>query len=129
MDADINRERLDGLTRQIIGSAQRVSSALGNGFLERVYQNALAVELKNAKLPFATEVALQVRYDGQIVGDYKADMLVDGEIIVELKAVTELDAVHKAQCMNYLKATGLKVCLLLNFGKPKLEVKRIVNGF
>ena len=70
-----------------------------------------------------------VHYDGAVVGEYAADLLVEGKVIVELKAVKTLDDVHLAQCMNYLKATGLSVCLLVNFGKPKLEVKRVVQDF
>ena len=105
-----------------------VSNTLGAGFLEKVYENALAHELRKNGMPVVRQKPIQVLYDGIVVGDYAADLLVDGAVIVELKAVRSLDAVHAAQCLNYLKATGLTLCLLLNFGNPKMEFKRIVNG-
>ncbi len=129
MRADEKREWLDGITRKIIGSAQRVSTVMGNGFLEKVYANALLIELKRAGLDVRCEVALKVKYENKVVGVYVADMIVEDEVLVELKAVMALDRIHQAQCLNYLKATGLTVCLLINFGRPKIEIKRVVNGF
>ena len=125
MNADSHR--LDRLTEKIIGCAYRVS--LGSGFLEKVYENAMAIELNNAKLDVAQQKSINVLYDGKIVGEYIADLLVENSVLVELKATRALDDIHMAQCLNYLKATGLKVCLLINFGKPRIEVKRIVNRF
>jgi GxxExxY protein len=81
---------------------------------------------RKAGLAIEQQRGVAVRYDGVIVGEYATDLMVDGAVIVELKAVRELDDVHRAQCLNYLKATGLRVCLLINFGKPRLEVKRLM---
>jgi GxxExxY protein len=92
--------------------------------LEKVYENALAHELRKAGLQVSQQHAIVVRYDDVIVGEYAADLLVEGTVVVELKA---LDRVHIAQSINYLKATGLDVCLLLNVGKPRLDIQRIVN--
>lgn len=129
MDADEKRKHLDRVTAKIIGAAQRVSSALGIGFLEKVYENALAIELRKGGVLVKQQPLLKVFYEGEIVGEYAADLIVENEIVVELKAVRAMDNVHQAQCMNYLRATKLTVCLLLNFGTSRLQVKRIVNGF
>jgi GxxExxY protein len=91
-----------------------------------VYENALAHDLRKAGLLVEQQYGVVVRYDGVIVGDYSADLLVERSVLVELKAVRTLDAVHGAQCLNYLKATGLQLCLLINFGNPRLEIKRLV---
>jgi len=117
---------IDRLTEQIIGCAFSVSNTLGFGFLEKVYENALAVELRENGLEVAQQCPLPVAYKGVSVGEYFADLLVEGKVIVEIKAVRRLDNSHLAQCINYLKATGLRVGLLLNFGRPKLEVRRVV---
>jgi GxxExxY protein len=127
MNAD--QQRLNQITERIIGGAFTVSNTLGCGFLEKVYENALAHELRKTGLTVESQHPIQVRYDGVIVGDYVADLLVEGCVLVELKAVKALDEIHVAQCLNYLKATGLTVCLLLNFSHPKLEVRRIVHAF
>jgi GxxExxY protein len=129
MNKDEQREELDKITEKIIGCAYTVASCLGNGFLEKVYENALAHEIRKLGLDVVQQFNIQVQYDGIIVGDYVADLLVERCILVELKAMKALDNIHQAQCMNYLKATGYTVCLLINFGSPKLEVKRIVNLF
>ena len=100
---------------------------MGSGFLEKVYENALVHELQKEGLKVAQQHSIQVVYDGIVVGDYVADLLVEELVLVELKAVKELDEVHLAQCLNYLKASGLRICLLLNFGKPKVEIKRIIT--
>lgn len=101
---------------------------MGNGFLEKVYENALAYEVRKAGLAVAQQHRIEVLYDGNvIVGEFVADLLVEERVLVELKAVKALDDVHMAQCLNYLKATGLPVCLLINFGRPRVEVKRIAN--
>ena len=115
------------ISEQIIGCGFRVMNTLGVGFLEKVYENALAYELRKAGLLVSQQHAMVVRYDGVLVGEYTADLLVEEIIVVELKAVKALDGVHTAQCINYLKATGLRICLLLNFGKPRLEIHRIAN--
>src|SRR3954452_12106017 len=120
-------EELNPLTEKIIGGAFKVSSTLGVGFLEKVYENALAHKLRKAGLLVEQQPAVMTRYDGVVVGSYTADLLVEKTVLVELKAVTALDTVHRAQCINYLKGSGLRLCLLLNFGTPKLEIKRLVN--
>jgi GxxExxY protein len=119
---------LNQLTEKIIGCAYTVSNELGSGFLEKVYENALAHEIRKAGLQVHQQHPLQVIYDGIIVGDYFTDLLVEGCVILEIKTVRELDDIHLAQCLNYLKATGLEICLLLNFYKPKVQVKRIIQG-
>jgi GxxExxY protein len=113
------------ITSRIIGAGQAVSNALGCGFLEKVYENALAVELKRGGMNVEQQKEIQVRYRDEIVGFYIADLLVEGSVLVELKTAFSLDRIHRAQCINYLKATGHRVCLLLNFGKPRLDVERI----
>lgn len=127
MHADV--DGLNGLSRRVIGCAYTVLNTLGAGYLEKVYDNALAIELGNAGLDVSRRHRLQVFYDGIVVGEYVADMIVERSVLIELKAVRALDEVHKAQCLNYLKAAGLRVGLLLNFGLPRLEIKRLVNGF
>jgi GxxExxY protein len=125
MHADAQGFPHDALTERIIGCAYKVANTLGCGFLEKVYENALAHELKKAGLKVVQQALTRVMYDGAMVGDYYADLLVEDQVIVELKAVREFDDVHFAQCLNYLKATGLRTCLLLNFGVPKIQVKRL----
>jgi GxxExxY protein len=102
-----------------------VSNALGSGFLEKVYENALSYEISKTGLDVKQQHALKVWYDGVLVGEYVADLIVEAKILVELKAVKVLDEIHQAQCINYLRATGYRICLLINFGKPRIEVKRI----
>jgi len=114
------------ITEKIIGCAFRVINSLGAGFLEKVYENALFHELKKENLFVQQQHPIEVKYDGIVVGEYTVDLLVENEILVELKAVKELDKVHEAQCINYLKATGFRICLLINFGKPKIEINRIM---
>ena len=116
---------LNPVTEKIIGCAYTVSNTLGAGFLEKVYENALAHELRKIGLRVTQQHPVRVEYDGVLVGEYFADLLVEDCIVVELKAVKVLDEAHWAQCLNYLKATGLRLCLLLNFGKPRVEIKRI----
>jgi GxxExxY protein len=125
MDAD--ERRLNEITERIIGCVYVVANTLGNGFLEKVYKNALAHELRKSGFLVEQQRGIKVRYDGIVVGDYMADLLVQNEVLVELKAVKTLDNIHMAQCLNYLRYTGLKVCLLLNFGTPKVQVRRLVN--
>ena len=129
MNADERRLDLDQITEKIIGCAQQVSNVLGCGFLEKVYENALVLELRKTGLDVRQQHDAAVYYDAQVVGQYTVDLFVENSVIVELKAVAGLDEVHRAQCLNYLKATGLSVCLLINFGKPRLEVRRIVSNF
>jgi GxxExxY protein len=111
------------LTHRIIGAAMRVHSHFGPGFLEEVYKNALFVELQNDALSVAKEVAIPVDYRGVRVGDYKADLIVEQRVIVELKAVSSIIPRHEAQLVNYLVATRMDDGLLLNFGAPSLQFK------
>lgn len=117
---------LNPLSKRIIGCGLRVAGTLGNGFLEKVYENALAHELRKAGLGIEQQRGITVMYDGVMVGEYFVDLLVEASILVELKAVTELSSAHRAQCLNYLRATGMHLCLLMNFGRPRLEVRRVV---
>ena len=116
------------ITEVIIGCAYKVGNGLGTGFLEKVYENALCYEINKSEFKVQQQHPINVFYENVIVGEYFADLLVQDEVVVELKAVKALGPSHFAQCMNYLKATGKKVCLLINFGAQKLEIKRIVNS-
>ena len=115
--------KYEELTERIIGVFYRVYNVLGYGFLEKVYENALCIELRKEGLSFESQVPIRVFYDGEIVGDYVADFIVEGKVVVEVKASSGLGGADEAQLLNYLKATGKDVGLLLNFGK-KAEVKR-----
>ena len=129
MNADMNRSRLDMISQRVIGAAQRVSSSLGVGFLEKVYENSLLLELEAAGIRAEQQRPIHVSYKGKVVGDYIPDILVESEMVVEIKALPTLEPNHRQQCINYLRATNLKVCLLLNFGRPRMEVRRIVWNF
>ena len=115
------------MSNQIIGAAIKVHKELGPGFLESIYEEALKVELSKNELDFASQMEIQIEYLGVPVGLHRLDLLVQNEVIVELKAVKELADIHFAQLRSYLKATGIKVGLLLNFSKPTLEARRVVN--
>ena len=129
MNADERRLRCNEIAERVIGCAYDVSNALGAGFLEKVYENALAHELRKGGLRVEQQRPIDVWYDGVSVGQYVADLVVEGLVLVELKVVKALDDIHLAQCLNYLKATGLSLCLLLNFAHAKVDLKRIVNNF
>ena len=123
-----NQAELNRLSKLIIGRALAVANTLGSGFLEKVYENALAYELRKAGIAVAQQHGIVVLYDGAVVGEYAVDLLVEELVVVELKAIIALKDVHRAQCVNYLKATGFRMCLLLNFGGPRLQIKRLVWG-
>jgi GxxExxY protein len=114
------------ITQEIIGAAFAVHDELGYGFLERVYQKALQVELQWRGLKAVTEAKVQVKYPGVVVGDYSADLLVADCVVVELKVAAEYNPLDEAQLLNELKASGIKVGLLLNFGRSKVQLKRMV---
>jgi GxxExxY protein len=114
------------ITEQIIGASFEVFRELGYGFLEKVYQRAMKVELELRGLNAELETVIQVKYKGQNVGDYRADIFVNDCVLVELKVAPSLDSRDQAQLLNELKATGIKVGLLINFGKQKAEFKRLV---
>ena len=117
---------IDDITYQIRGAVFEVNKVLGYGFLEKVYEKALMIELRSRGLSVENQVPLKVSYKEQIVGEYFTDLLVEGRVIVEVKAVTNLLKEHQAQLLNYLKATGIQVGLLVNFTREKAEIKRLV---
>ena len=116
------------LTRKIIGAAMTVHSTLGNGFQEVIYQRALAIEMTKQPLSFQRELEMQIYYDGQEIGTRRVDFLVESLVMVELKALTQLEDVHLAQAINYLESYGLEVGLLINFGAKSLQYRRVVNS-
>ncbi len=120
---------MDRLTEMVIGFAMRVSNGLGAGLLEKPYENALAHEMRKAGVAFAQQKPVAVIYDGVVVGDYVIDILVDDRLVLEIKACQGIDNAHVAQTINYLKATRHNVGLILNFGNPKLQVKRLVHNY
>jgi GxxExxY protein len=120
------KELLDEITQKIIGCAYEVSNTLGSGFLEGIYEKALQHQLQKMGLGAERQYQLKVIYDNILVGEFFADMVVEKKVLVELKAVRMLDEIHVAQAMNYLKASGMPVCLLINFGRPKIEIRRFV---
>lgn len=104
-----------------------IHNRLGSGFLEKVYENAMMVLLSRAGIKAEQQAPVKVYLDGAVIGDYYADILVDDRIILELKVADKLNDVHRAQTLNYLKATGLRLAILINFGKQRLESERFVN--
>ena len=115
--------QLNQVTETVIGCSFKVANVLGCGFLEKVYENALAHELRKLGFDVQQQKPIPVLYDGVLVGDFVADLIVNGCVIIELKAIRALDEIHSAQCINYLVATSLPVCLLLNFTR-KVQIKR-----
>ena len=113
------------ITEKIIGCAYTVSNTLGIGFVEKVYENALAHLLRKSGLRVIQQHPIKVVFDGVVVGEFTADLLVENRILVELKAVSMLKDEHMAQALNYLRATGAEICLLINFGTTKIEIKRL----
>jgi GxxExxY protein len=122
---DENLNKINRITEKIIGCSYNISNILGCGFLEKVYENALAHELRKIGFKVSQQHEIEVYYDGIVVGKYIADLFVEDLVIIEIKANSGLDDSQKAQCLNYLKATKLKIGLLINFGKPRIEIKRV----
>ena len=122
-----NKHQFEKLSKKIIGAAIEVHRELGPGFLENIYEEALKLELSEHRLHYDNQKEIKIMYLGVEIGTHRLDLLVENKIIVELKAVKEFADIHFAQLRSYLKATGLKVGLLLNFAKPALEIKRVVN--
>ena len=116
------------LTEKIIGCAMKVHSKLGNGFQEVIYQRALEIELRKANLNYAREMEMPIFYEGVEIGRRRVDFFVDNTILVELKAIIQLDEVHLAQALNYLEAYMMEVGLLINFGSRSLQFKRVHNN-
>lgn len=118
--------RFSALTEKVIGAFYDVANELGHGFLESVYQRAMLVRLGELGIHAAAEIAVPVWYHGQQVGDFRADIVVEGKLLLELKAVDRLGSSHEAQTIHYLKATDFEVALLMNFGGGKPEFKRVI---
>ena len=123
------RESMDNLAEAVIGAAYEVANHLGGGFLEKVYERALLRELRLRAIPAEARASIRVSYKDECVGEYVADLLVAGRLIVELKCVEQFTNEHLAQCLNYLKATGKHLALLVNFQKTKVEWRRVVHQF
>ena len=117
---------IDSLTEKIIGCAYEVSNELGSGFLEKVYEKALIVELSNVGLKVEAQKEIKVLYKGYDIGNYYPDIIVEDQVIIELKIIKQIERIHLGQVMNYLKACKLQYGLILNFGNPKVEVKRVI---
>ncbi|GAB4488670.1 MAG: GxxExxY protein [Anaerolineales bacterium] len=113
------------LTHKIIGICYEIANELGSGFLESVYQNALGIAFRQANMKALSQVRMSVAFRGENVGDFIADFLIEGKVIVEIKAVTSLAPEHSAQVLNYLKASNLDVGLLVNFGRPSIEIRHL----
>ena len=125
MNADRAKLEQEGLTEAIIGAFYAVYNELGAGFLENVYENALNIALKELGLPVRQQTGIDVYFRNRVVGEYRADLLIPGRVIIEVKSTSMLTNTHEAQLLNYLKATGIPVGLLLNFG-PRPQFKRRV---
>ncbi|MCW8934331.1 MAG: GxxExxY protein [Gammaproteobacteria bacterium] len=122
-------EQGSSISSKVIDCAIEVSRRLGTGFLESVYESALCVELEKHGISFRQQKALKVIYKGEVVGNFVTDIVIENKLLIELKVVSKIGIAHKAQVINYLKATGIPVALLLNFGTPKMGVQRIVHQY
>ena len=128
-DRSVEARELDATSAKVIACSHRVQNVLGCGFLEKVYENALCLELRRGGLEVQQQLPLRVMYGGVVVGDYVPDLLVEGSLIIEIKAVTGISPPHRQQCLNYLRAGNFSLGLLLNFGRAHLEVGRVVYRF
>jgi GxxExxY protein len=126
---DTDQHGYGNLTERVLGAVFEVSNTLGAGFLEKVYERALLREIGILGIRAASQVSFPVTYKGYAIGEYFADILVEDTLVIELRCVERLANEHTAQCINYLRASGRDLCLLVNFQKPKVEWKRIVYGF
>jgi len=127
MDANENKILYKDLSYKIVGLAMQVYNKLGYGFLEKVYENALMVLFQREGIQAKQQAPIAVYFEGEVVGDYYADILVEDKIILELKSVEEIINAHRSQVLNYLKATRLPLAIILNFGKNGLEHERLVQ--
>ena len=127
--AQIKRDELDKLTERIIGIAMKIHNKLGPGFVEKIYEKAMAYEFKKNKIRFVEEGEIKVKYETMELGYQRVDFLIEDEVIVELKCVGELNNIHSAQMLSYLKTTDKRVGLMLNFAESKLGIKRMVNKY
>jgi len=122
------RAALEALVEAVVGAAYEVSNVLGAGFLEKLYERALIEELQLRGIPVAAQATFPVAYKGKHIGTYAADLVVDGRLLVEIKCADQLSNEHLAQCINYLKASGLHLALLINFRKSRVEWRRVVHN-
>lgn len=129
MDQTKSRFELNRIARIIIGCAYEVGKHLKYGYLEKVYENALAYEIRKAGLKVRQQQSIKVNYKEIVAGDYVADLLAEECVLVELKTSKGIEDAHIAQSLNYLTATDLRICLLINFGEKKIEFKRLVHRF
>lgn len=118
-------EELKELTQEVIGSAIEVHKAIGPGFAERIYAKAMQKELRERKVPFEAEQSVRVKFKGELLGIHRLDLIVNETVVVELKAVYQINNFHIAQMLSYLKASGKRLGLLLNFARGTLEIKRV----
>ena len=123
----MNEIILKELSYKIIGAAMEVHKTLGPGFLESVYESALAIEMNLQGISFDQQKRLPISYKGQLIGDYIADFVIEEQIILELKSVSSINSSHAAQAHNYLAATGLNLAIIINFGSTSLQQKRIIR--
>ncbi|GMT47447.1 MAG: hypothetical protein IEMM0007_1013 [bacterium] len=127
MDTNGQKILYKDLSYAIVGLAMQVHNKLGYGFLEKVYENALMVQFRRKEIKAKQQAPITVYFNREVVGDYYADILVEDKIIIELKTAEKISGAHRAQVLNYLKATGLQLAILLNFGKEKLEYERFIQ--
>ncbi|MFH1360978.1 MAG: GxxExxY protein [Candidatus Omnitrophota bacterium] len=125
----MNRNELDKLTEKIIGIGIEIHNNLGPGFVEKIYEKAMAYEFQKNKIRFEEQAEIKVNYKTVELGYQRVDFLVEDEVIIELKSVSELGNIHYAQMLSYLKTTGKKVGLILNFAENRLKIKRMVNNY
>jgi GxxExxY protein len=125
----MTKEGLNELSNKVIGLAIKAHKALGPGFIERIYEKALAYEFTNENIRFANQAIIKVNYQNVHLGNQRIDFMVEEEIILELKSVSEINNIHMAQLLSYLKTSNKKLGLILNFAKVTLDIKRVVNKF
>ncbi|MBM4309142.1 MAG: GxxExxY protein [Deltaproteobacteria bacterium] len=129
MSSPKTADELNDLSHHIIGIAVDIHKKLGPGFQEKIYEEALLKELKKAGIEYEKQKVVRVDYGGQGLGNQRIDLLIDGEIILEIKACKEIIPIHRDQLISYLKTMNEKLGLILNFGRRRLEIKRVVNNF
>lgn len=122
----MNAEQINELSNKIIGYGIKIHKTLGPGFVEKIYAKALVCEFKKNRINFTQEKSIKIKYDNTLLGEHRLDFLIEDEIILEIKAVFEINNFHMAQILSYLKATNKKLGLILNFSRSKLEIKRVV---
>lgn len=126
MDTNLNQVHYKEISYKIVGIAMKVYNTLGYGFLEKVYENSMMVRFRKDGIKAEQQKAIKVYFEDEVVGDYVADILVEDSVIVELKTVDKISDVHKAQVLNYLKSTKLKLGIIVNFSKNQVEYTRLV---